>query len=136
MEQQSMYAADGEITRLGKIAWRSLLGEIQEAMISGALSDEDIVARLSKRRVCVQCGEIVRIVDGAADTVVCPKCGGALITSPDDAEDVVRKRITQQGNEALKPIIEFYKDREVYEHVDGRLTIDEVEEQIEKVLNK
>src|SRR3990172_9602623 len=51
MEQQSMYAADGEITRLGKIAWRSLLGEIQEAMISGALSDEDIAYKINVCRV-------------------------------------------------------------------------------------
>ena len=43
MEQQSMYAADGEITRLGKIAWRSLLEEIQADMIAGTLIDEDII---------------------------------------------------------------------------------------------
>ena len=43
MGQQSMYAADGKITRLGKIAWRSLLEEIQADMIAGALIDEDIM---------------------------------------------------------------------------------------------
>lgn len=99
-----------------------------------ALSDEEAFNRLGMRRVCANCGEIVRITDKEGDLTVCPKCGGTLTTRPDDAEDIVRKRIAQQGNEALIPIIQFYKDRGVYNRVDGRQAIEVVKKEIENIL--
>ncbi len=104
--------------------------------IEVALSDKESFDRLGRRRVCCECGEIVRLTSEDSDPAACPKCGGALVTRADDAEDVVKKRILQQGNKALKPIIAFYKALEVYETVDGRQTIAEVEANIETILKQ
>ncbi len=110
--------------------------EKEVVAIEVALSDEEAFERLGRRRICCECGEIVRLASDATDPAACPKCGGALVTRADDAEDVVRKRVLQQGNKAIKPIIEFYTTRETFETVDGRQSIAEVEQAIETILKK
>lgn len=95
------------------------------------LSDEESFVRLGKRRVCQVCGEPV--IGGTLET--CPKCGGELITRKDDAEDVVKKRIQEQGNEAVAPVRDFYRSLNLLQQVNGMQSIEVVENDIEKVLN-
>jgi adenylate kinase family enzyme len=108
--------------------------EKEVCTIEVALSDEEAFDRLGRRRLCTKCGEIVRALTDT-DPAVCPKCGGTLMTRPDDREEIVRNRIAQQGNEAVKPIIAFYNDKGVFQKVDGRQTVEEVEKEIENILN-
>ncbi len=107
--------------------------EQEVVAIEVALSDEEAFNRLGYRRVCSQCGEIVRAIPENTDST-CLKCGGVLTTRPDDAEAVVKKRIAQQGNVALTPIVQFYKDAGALVSVDGAQSIEMVEKQIEKIL--
>jgi len=111
---------------------KDLLGEV--LTIEVALTDEDSFNRLSNRRVCKDCGEIIPWLKSTKDLINCPKRKGKLITRKDDNEQVVKERIAKQGNIALEPIAQFYKDLNVYKKVDGSLSIDEVEVEIDKVL--
>lgn len=98
------------------------------------LSDKDSFDRLTKRRVCVQCGEIIPWLPTTKNLKSCPKCGGELQTRHDDDPKIIEERIKKQGNAVLSPIINFYKDLGVLVKVDGDQAIEDVEKDIAKAL--
>ena len=55
---------------------------------------------------------------------------------PDDDPEIMKKRIEEQGNVAIKPILDFYDGLGVLKMVDGELSIDEVEKQIAVALEQ
>ncbi len=97
------------------------------------LSDEEAYTRLTARRMCRSCGEII-----PAGTKhyysICPKCSGELVTRLDDKADVVKERIALQGNRALAPIRDWFKQHDILATVDGTQAIEQVEKDIEKTL--
>ncbi len=108
---------------------KKLVSEVSVLEIS--LSDEEALQRLSARRVCGSCGEIF-----PASTAItsCSKCGGALTTRADDAEEIVKQRIAKQGNVALAPIIDFYKKLNILSVVSGSQGVELVEKDIAAIL--
>lgn len=98
--------------------------------IEVTMPDEESFGRLAGRKMCAQCGEIVPKL--LAVSGICPKCGGALVSRPDDNEEVVKKRLEEQGNKAIEPVRNFYKNLNVYISVDGTQAIDKVAAEIEK----
>lgn len=93
-------------------------------VIDIAVEDEDIIRRLSKRRVCAECGMIVGAMEGDPPTV-CPGCRGALVQRRDDRESVVRERLAVYRRQTA-PLIDYYRDRPTFRSVDGSLTEDDV----------
>lgn len=102
--------------------------------IEVALSDEESYNRLTKRRMCSKCGEIIPWLPTTKDLTTCPKCDGELVLRKDDNEEVIQKRIADQGNIALRPILDFYKNLGVLKTVDGTKSIEEVTKEIEEIL--
>ena len=100
-----------------------------------ALSDEDSLDRLTKRRVCTACGELIPWLSSTKDLKSCPKCGGKLQTRQDDDPKVIKERIEKQGNSVLAPIINFYKDLGVLVKINGDQSIEDVEKDIDKALS-
>lgn len=100
-----------------------------------ALSDEESYDRLANRRVCSACGEIIPWNNATKNLTACPKCGGELKTRADDDPEVIKKRIVEQGNSALAPILDYYEKLGILKRVDGQLSIDEVEKAIEQYVN-
>ena len=91
---------------------RAILAEAStplDAVLELALDDAEIIARLSGRRTCRDCGASFHIVyekpqvDG-----VCDKCQGELYQREDDSEAVIIRRL-QVYAEQTKPIIAFYR---------------------------
>ena len=91
-------------------------------VIDIAVDDEDIIRRLSKRRVCTACGTIMGAQEG---TAVCPDCNVALVQRSDDRESVVRQRLTVYRKQTA-PLIDYYRERPTFRSVDGGRTEDEV----------
>jgi len=108
--------------------------ESEVIAIEVALSDEESFNRLTKRRMCSKCGAIIPWLEATKDLLECPDCGGKLEIRVDDNEKIIKQRIEDQGNNALKPIADYYEDLNLLKKVDGSLTIEEVEEQINNVL--
>lgn len=98
------------------------------------ISDEEAFARLTKRRVCQNCGEIIPWVGESKNYVKCPKCGGVLKTRCDDNEDIIKDRIKKQGSRALWPIIDYYQKLNDIKIVDGMGSIEEVEAGVERAI--
>jgi adenylate kinase len=54
----------------------------------------------------------------------------------DDDRDVVQKRINAQGNKAIRPILEYYKNLGVLETINGLESIESVAAQIQQIVGK
>jgi len=75
--------------------------------------DEIIVARLSSRRICKNCGSVYNIrflkpkVEGK-----CDKCGGELYQRIDDNPEVIKNRL-QVYKDQTEPLVEYYKKKNI-----------------------
>ncbi len=103
-------------------------------VVEVSLSDETSFLRLSRRKVCSGCGDIIPYSKENESKKECEKCGGELVVREDDNEEVIRKRIEEQGNEKLQPILDFYRDLGILQSVDGEMSINEVDGEIIKIL--
>lgn len=93
-------------------------------VIDLSVPDEELVHRLSRRRVCGQCGIVVSAAkSGVPET--CEQCGGQLVTRSDDSEEIVRKRLAVYRQET-QPLVDFYRARPNFRVVDGRQVPDAV----------
>lgn len=94
------------------------------------VDSEELVERLSGRRTCSNCGASYHVVYGPPKSEgVCDRCGGAIVQRPDDQEDKVKVRL-QVYEENTKPVLDFYKNRGLYHHIDGSGSVEEVNARI------
>lgn len=80
-----------------------------DKVLSLEVSDETIIARLSGRRECKECGTPYHVIykpSVAGDK--CAQCGGELIQRADDNEETVKNRI-RVYHEQTEPIKEYYE---------------------------
>ena len=110
-----------------------------DAVINLETSEEEIVKRLSNRRVCKLCGAVYHLIFNPPKNSErcdrCDRCGGELYQREDDREEVIKRRI-QVYRMQTRPIIEYYQERGVLITVDGNRSIEEVSKSIGKLLEK
>ena len=108
--------------------------EALDAMLGGATlivvllvaADEEIVRRLTARRICDACAITQSFSDDAdPERGACPYCGGNLIRRPDDHPDIVRRRLATYAAFA-EPVIEFYRSRAAFGTIDALQSADRV----------
>ena len=100
------------------------------------VSREEVTKRIIGRRVCSECGANYNInyeSQKPKQDMVCDKCCGKLIQRSDDNEEAVIKRLNTYY-EKTEPLIQYYKDKNVFYRVDGSKESDEVFKQIEKLI--
>lgn len=102
--------------------------------IAIVISDDESRDRLTKRRMCAVCRDIIPWVEATKKITKCPKCGGELVNRPDDKPEVIERRIVDQGSRALAPIMDYYDSRGLLRVVDGNPSIDKVAAQVEKII--
>lgn len=74
------------------------------------VEDDDVVKRMSGRRVCSQCGATYHIHSKpSVKEGICDNCGGAVVQRPDDREEVIQKRLAIYHDQT-KPLLKYYKD--------------------------
>jgi len=112
---------------------KGLVGET--VVIEISLNDHEVYSRLTKRRICAVCGEIIPWLPTTRHLEKCPKCGGQLQVRPDDDINVIKNRIKKQGEAAIVPIVEYYEQKGLLRKIDGLPSIDEVEKEVDNVLN-
>lgn len=109
-------------------------GEI--IVIELALDDETSYLRLAKRKVCRACGNIIPYSLENELKTTCEKCGGELYIRIDDNPETIKKRIAEQGNKALQPILDYYRGLGLVVSVDGNKEIDDVYTAVKNILEK
>lgn len=96
--------------------------------------DEDIIERMSGRRVCPGCGASYHVKHNPSkDGATCDKCGTELTLRADDKPEVVKHRLDIYHGET-EPLIGYYKEKELLVSVDGRMEPAEVTANVKKVL--
>lgn len=99
------------------------------------VSEEAVVRRLSRRRVCESCGAIYHLdYNPPKRPRVCDRCGGRLIQRDDDREEVIRERL-RVYHEQTEPLINYYGEKGLLVEIDGCKEIHEVWEDVQRVLD-
>ncbi|AOR22423.1 adenylate kinase [Clostridium taeniosporum] len=97
---------------------------------------EFILERMTGRRVCTSCGGSFHIkfnppkIDGKCDL-----CGSDIMQRKDDTVETVKERIDVYDKQT-QPLIDFYKSKNLLSMVDGTKAINQVFEDICKVLGE
>jgi adenylate kinase len=95
--------------------------------------DDEVVRRLSGRRVCPN-GHVFHMeFDPPKEEDVCDVCGEELAIRDDDKPDVVRHRLGTY-HEKTEPLVAHYEERGILSRVDGKQAPDEVTSQISALL--
>jgi adenylate kinase len=90
------------------------------------VSDEELVRRLTGRRVCEDCGATFHVdFDPPEEEGVCDECGGDLYQREDDTEETARERINVY-EENTEPVVEYFRDKGVLVEIDGEQSPDDV----------
>ena len=106
-----------------------------DVVLSLEVSREELVARLTGRRVCDDCGANFHVEFNQPEAEgVCDECGGDLIQRDDDNEESVRNRLDVfEDNTA--PVIEQYADHDGFVAIDGEQTPEAVWTDIEAAVD-
>lgn len=105
-----------------------------DRVISLEISDEEIVKRMSGRRVCVACGAPFHITGNPPRKEgVCDVCGAPLQQRPDDKPEVVLDRLKVYQAETA-PLKGFYTKRGILSSIENKPTPDDTFRAILSVL--
>jgi adenylate kinase len=96
--------------------------------------DEEVVRRLSGRRICAKKGHVFHVdFDPPKNEDVCDVCGARLLIRDDDKPEVVKHRLGTY-HEKTEPLVGYYEGEGVLRRVDGALSPDEVSDRIRALL--
>jgi adenylate kinase len=110
------------------------LGLKLDRVISLNVPDELIVGRVTGRKVCTKCGASFHVEFNPPKVQdVCDLCGGDLITRKDDNAETVINRLSAYHAQTA-PLLGFYQERGILAEVDGTQELNQVTEEIFKIL--
>ncbi len=112
------------------------LGSKIDKVIDIAVEKEELMSRLTGRRVCKACGASYHVVNiPPKKEGVCDVCGGPLIQRDDDNAETVANRIEVYEAQTM-PLIEYYEKAGNIAHIDGATGLDNVFADIVKALGE
>lgn len=110
------------------------MGRSLNVVLNIEVEDEEIIRRLTGRRICERCGRIFHLLfDPSKKGEVCEVCGGDLYQRVDDTEETVRRRL-EVYKEQTAPLIDFYERRGLLRNVQGEKSAADVFEHIQGAL--
>jgi len=118
-------ALDKQLGELGRRVTAALLIKVP---------DEEVIRRLSGRRVCVKAGHNYHVeFDPPKHEGVCDQDGSRLIQRDDDEPDVIRNRLGVY-QEQTAPLADYYDERGLLRRVDGTRDPADVHDHIRAVI--
>lgn len=102
------------------------LGKKIDHTINIQVEKDELIARLSGRRICKTCGTSFHVIfNPPAVEGKCDKDGGELYTRADDNPETVANRLEVNMNQA-QPLLDFYQAKGVLTNIDGQQDIKKV----------
>ena len=118
-------ALDAQLAEMGRRVTAALLIDVP---------DEEVVKRISGRRVCVKAGHNYHVDFGPPKNEgICDQDGSRLIQRDDDQPDVVRNRLVVY-HEKTSPLIDYYDAKGLMRRIDGTRPAAEVHDHIRAVI--
>ncbi|MDP1851156.1 MAG: adenylate kinase [Candidatus Planktophila sp.] len=99
------------------------------AVLELSIDNDEIIARLSSRRTCKDCGL------PTVNNDICPNCGGDVYQREDDKVEVISRRL-EVYQEQTSPIISFYRNEGLLITVSASGTVEEITERAISALNR
>lgn len=112
------------------------LGQPLEDVVNLRVDENEIVKRLSGRRVCGSCGEPyhvqtkVPVADG-----VCDKCGAGLLHRDDDRPEAIKNRL-EVYRAQTEPVLGYYERKGLLRNVDAVGDIGSIAQRIVEALDQ
>lgn len=102
------------------------IGKPLDAVVNLQVDEEELVRRLSGRRVCPSCGEPYHVDSKPPKTAgKCDKCGAELVHRADDQPEAIRNRLKVYDNQT-SPVLGYYADSGVLRNIAAVGSIDEI----------
>ncbi|EKO8601774.1 adenylate kinase [Staphylococcus pseudintermedius] len=110
------------------------LGRTIDAVVNIEVPEEELMNRLTGRRICETCGTTYHLVFNPPKVEgVCDIDGGKLYQREDDNPETVANRLEVNVKQS-KPILEFYNQKGLLKNIDGSKHIDEVTSDVIEIL--
>lgn len=123
------FILDGYPRTLNQAKALDEIGIAIDKVISIAVTDEEVIERLSGRRECSKCGVPYHIKNNKPSVEgVCDVCGGKLIQRADDNPETIKNRLVVY-HEMTEPLMRYYTES-------GRLNVVESQNTVEKTTEK
>ena len=92
--------------------------------------NQELMARLTGRRVCKACGAGWHMSYAAPPLdMKCTKCGGEIYQRDDDSEATIKARLNVYEAQT-KPLVDWYKGKDLLRPINGMGTPDEIKARI------
>ena len=107
-----------------------------DAVVDFAIDDALVIERLSGREICKNCGAIYHVKNMPTKVKgVCDKCGGPVVTRPDDTRESIMNRLDVYRKQT-EPLIAFYQKKKLLRDIDSSKSPEDTLAQIRKVLGR
>jgi len=98
------------------------------------VEDDEVVRRLSGRRICKKNGHVYHLeFDPPKNPDACDQDGSRLVQRDDDKEETVRKRLEVYHDQTF-PLVEHYDEKGLLRRFDGKRSQDDVNGHIRATL--
>ena len=115
----------GQLDKRGRKLTAALLIEVD---------DDEVIRRLSGRRICVKNGHLYHVeFDPPKNEGVCDQDGSRLIQRDDDKPETVKHRL-EVYHDQTRPLVEYYEDQALLRRFDGKRDPGEVHGHIRATL--
>ena len=102
------------------------MGICLDKIISIEVNDEDIIKRMSGRRVCTGCGRTYHVDHlPSKKGDICEECDSPLSIRADDAPEVVRSRL-EVYHSTTEPLKAYYAEKGMLQTINGTGTVEEI----------
>lgn len=95
-------------------------------VVNIVVPDLELIPRLTGRRICQSCGATYHMeFRPPIKPNTCDRCSGELYQRDDDREETVRERLEVYRRQT-QPLIQYYRDRDLYTEINGAQSTDAV----------
>jgi len=109
------------------------LGKSIDAVINIVVADEELLNRLTGRRICKSCQRPYHVIFNPPKQEGVCECGGELYQRADDTIETVKNRLDVYHSQTA-PLIDYYRSKGVLFDIDGTKSVDAVFEDIRNAL--